>query len=212
MDSAAGSDHFYPNNLARITLLALEDVMGTNGMNALLRLANKNEFIGKLPPDNPDLEFDFADFSIIHGTLYELYGQNGSRVLGLRAGEATFNETLRIIGEAVDVNDRDFCALPVSEKVRVGISLVGITFTQSTGNFPIIREDNEQFIYSVINCPVCWGRKTHEPSCHFFSGLIMGAIKWVTRGVYFDVTQRSSRSCGDLSCDFLIPKTPAQYQ
>lgn len=212
MGSAAGSDHFYPNNLARITLLALEDVMGTNGMNALLRLANKNEYIGKLPPDNPDLEFDFADFSMIHGALHNLYGPHGSRVLGLRAGEATFNETLRIIGEAVDVNDHEFAVLPVAEKVRVGISLVGITFTQSTGNFPVIREENKNFIYSITNCPVCWGRKTNEPSCHFFAGLIMGAMKWVTRGINFDVIQRSARSCGDISCDFLIPKNPAANQ
>jgi len=208
MDSVPGSGLFYPNNLARITLLALEDVVGINGVNALLRLANKNEYIGKLPPDNMESEVDFADFSMVFGALDEMYGTNGGRLLALRAGMATFDESLKNIGEAVDVNDPDFVSLPMAEKARVGIALVGITFMQSTKNLPTIREDDEKYIYSVNNCPICWGRTTAEPSCHFFSGLLKGALIWVTRGVDFQITQIAAHSCGAKTCDFAIPKNP----
>jgi hypothetical protein len=40
MDPIPDSGLFYPNNLARITLLALEDVMGANGLNAILNNPN----------------------------------------------------------------------------------------------------------------------------------------------------------------------------
>jgi hypothetical protein len=209
MDSVPGSGLYYPNNLARITLLALEEVMGTNGMNALLRLAKKNEYIGKLPPDNMESGVDFADFSMVIGALDVMYGPNGGRLLAFRAGMATFDESLKNIGEAVDVNDTEIVSLPIAEKARVGISLVGITFMQSTKNLPTIREDDEKFIYSVNNCPICWGRTTVEPSCHFFSGLLNGALKWVTRGVDFQIIQIAAHSCGAKSCDFIIPKYPA---
>jgi hypothetical protein len=209
MDSVPGSGLYYPNNLARISLLALEEVMGTNGMNALLRLANKNEYIGKLPPNSFESGFDFADFSMIFGALDEMYGANGSRLLGIRAGMATFDASLKNMGEAIDVNDREFAALPVPEKIRVGISIVGITFSQSTRNLAAIREYNDRFIYSVRQCPVCWGRTTVEPSCHFFSGLLKGAIKWVTRGLNCEVSQLAAHSCGAASCDFSIPKESA---
>jgi predicted hydrocarbon binding protein len=209
MDSVPGSGLYYPNNLARITLLAMQEVMGTNGINALLRLANKPEYIGKLPPDDFKSEFDFADFSLLFGALDELYGVNGSRLLAIRAGMATFSETLKNMGEAVDVNDSDFVLLPVTEKIRVGISIVGITFMQSTQNLPVIHENDDRFIYSVSRCPICWGRKTSEPSCHFFSGLLKGATTWVTGGVDCEVSQLAARSCGADSCDFAISKKPA---
>jgi hypothetical protein len=209
MDSEQGSGLYYPNNLARITLLAMEEVMGTNGINALLRLANKPEYIGKLPPDDFESEFNFADFSMLFGALDEMYGSNGSRMLSIRAGMATFDETLKNLGEAVDVSDSEFVSLPVAEKIRVGISIVGITFSRSTKNLPTIRELDDRFIYSVNQCPICWGRTTVDPSCHFFTGLLKGAANWVTQGIDCDVSQLSAHSCGAESCDFSIAKYPA---
>lgn len=206
MDSLHRSGLYYPNNLARIILVALEEVIGLNGVNALLRLANKDEFIGNLPPDNMNPEVDFADFSMIFGALDEMYGARGSRALSLRAGIATFDETLKNLGEAVDVHDSYFTSLPVDEKIRVGISVVGITFFQSTRNLPVVREENDHFTYSIKNCPICWQRITPQPSCHMFTGILKGAIRWVTLGADWEVTQSTARSCGAHSCDFKIPK------
>lgn len=208
MEPLPKSGLYYPNNLARITLLALENVMGTNGVNALLSLSNHREYIGNFPPDNMDSEFDFADLSSIIGTLDDMYGPRGSRVLALRAGLATFDETLKDIGEAVDVNDEGFMAMPTIEKIRVGLSLVGITFTQSTKNIPTVEEKDDHFLYSVIYCPICWGRTTTEPSCHILTGLLKGALKWVTLGSDFNVSQVGAHSCGSSTCDFIIPKEP----
>lgn len=210
MEHLPKSGLYYPNNLARITLLALDDVIGTNGVNALLSMANEREYIGNYPPDNMESQFDFADFSTLIGTLDEMYGARGSRVLALRAGIATFDVALKNIGEAVDVNDEGFIALPIVEKIRVGLSLVGITFSQSTKNNPAIHEEDDKFIYSVTYCPVCWGRKTEEPSCHLIAGLLKGSLKWVTKGSEFNVTQTAAHSCGSSTCDFVIPKTPLE--
>jgi predicted hydrocarbon binding protein len=210
MEPLPKSGLYYPNNLARITLLALEDVMGTNGIHALLGLANKREYIDNYPPDNMESQFDFADFSSIIGAMDDMYGTRGSRVLALRAGMAIFDETIKNIGEAVDVNDESFLALPPVEKVRVGLSLMGITFSQSTKNTPTIREEGDHFVYSIEYCPVCWGRKTQEPSCHILSGLLKGALRWVTLGNDFHVMQSAAHSCGDATCDFIIPITPIE--
>ncbi|NMB55240.1 MAG: 4-vinyl reductase [Leptolinea sp.] len=208
MEPLPKSGLYYPNNLARITLIALENVVGTNGVNALLNLANKREYIGNFPPDNMEAEFDFADLSCIIGSLDDMYGARGSRALALRAGIATFDVALKNIGEAVDVNDEGFIALPDVEKIRVGLSLVGITFSQSTKNIPAIREEGDNFIYSVAYCPICWGRKTEEPSCHILTGLLKGALKWVTHGSDYNVSQVTAHSCGAETCDFVVPKTP----
>jgi hypothetical protein len=208
MESIPESGLFYPNNLARITLLALEDVMGANGLNAILRLADQTQLIGNYPPDDMDNEFDFANFSSIIGAMDEMYGAKGGRILAMRAGYATFNKMLQTLGEAVDVNDEGFMAMDLVEKVRVGFSLVGITFSQSTKNVPSIKEDDNQFLYSLQYCPVCWGRTTDAHACFIITGLLRASLRWVTIGLEFNVTQSAAHSCGSATCDFIIPKSP----
>ena len=208
MEPLPKSGLYYPNNLARIMLLALEDVMGANGVNALLSLADKREYIGNYPPDNMENQVDFADISTVIGTLDEMYGARGSRVLAMRTGMAVFDETLKNIGEAVDVNDEGFVALPLIEKMRVGLSFVGISLTQSTKNVPVMKEENDHFTYAFPLCPVCWGRKTSEPTCHLLAGTLRGGLRWVTRGINFNVTQVKAHSCGDDVCEFVIPFEP----
>ena len=88
MEAIPKSGYYYPNKIARIALLALEDVMGKNGVNAILNLANLQHLIDNYPPDNLERQFDFADFSAINGALEEMYGPRGGRGLALRAGEA----------------------------------------------------------------------------------------------------------------------------
>jgi hypothetical protein len=208
MEPIPESGLYYPNNLARITLLALEDVMGANGLNAILNLAGQSPLIGNYPPDDMDNEFDFSYFSSIIGAMDEMYGPRGGRILAMRAGYATFKQILTNIGEAVDVNDEGFMAMPLTEKVRVGFSLVGITFSQSTKNVPAIQEEENQFLYSLKYCPVCWGRTTDAPACFIITGLLRASLRWVTHGLEFNVTQNAALSCGAPTCDFIIPKLP----
>jgi hypothetical protein len=75
MEPIPKSGLYYPNKMARLALKALEDVMGKNGLNAILNLANLTTLIDNYPPDNLGREFDFADFSSIYGALEEMYGR-----------------------------------------------------------------------------------------------------------------------------------------
>ncbi|HRE26374.1 MAG TPA: 4-vinyl reductase, partial [Anaerolineales bacterium] len=75
------SGYYYPNKMGRIYLTALEEVMGKNGLNAILRLAGLDRFIDRYPPDNLAKEFDFADIAALHTALEEMYGPRGGRGL-----------------------------------------------------------------------------------------------------------------------------------
>ena len=63
MDSTPKSDYYYANKIVLISLKALEDVMGKNGLNAILNLAHLPELIDNYPPDNLNREFNFSDFN-----------------------------------------------------------------------------------------------------------------------------------------------------
>ena len=81
MEQIPKSGFFYANKFARITLEAYEEVMGKNGLNAILNLAGLGTLIDNYPPDNLERQFDFADFTAIHIGLEEMYGPRGGRGL-----------------------------------------------------------------------------------------------------------------------------------
>ncbi len=75
------SGFYYPNKFARITIEALEQVMGKNGLNAILHLAGLSEYINNYPPNNLEKEYDFAYFTALCVALEEMYGPRGGRGL-----------------------------------------------------------------------------------------------------------------------------------
>ena len=95
---------YYPNKFGLITIKSLEEVMGRNGLNAILNLAGLNHYIENYPPDNLEKGFDFAELSAIGVALEEMYGPRGGRGLALRA--------LGKPDEAIACYDKAIDALP----------------------------------------------------------------------------------------------------
>ena len=70
---------YYPDRFGLILLTGLEEIMGRNGLNAILNLANLSQFIDNPPPDSMDRNFDFAYISALNQALEDMYGPRGGR-------------------------------------------------------------------------------------------------------------------------------------
>jgi predicted hydrocarbon binding protein len=208
MEPIPKSGLYYPNKIARIAILAYEEVMGKNGLNAILNLAGLPHLINNYPPDNLERQFDFADFSAIQGALEEMYGPRGGRGLALRAGRATFDAALRNFGALAGVGDLAFKVLPLQAKLRIGLPAMARIFTQTSDQLTTVEEKDDHFVYIIHRCPVCWGRHTDKPACFIATGLLQEGLKWVSGGHEFRVNQVTARSVGDETCNFVILKEP----
>ncbi|WP_299029354.1 4-vinyl reductase [uncultured Thermanaerothrix sp.] len=208
MEAIPKSGYYYPNKIARIALLALEDVMGKNGVNAILNLANLQHLIDNYPPDNLERQFDFADFSAINGALEEMYGPRGGRGLALRAGRATFQDGLRHFGALAGVGDLAFKVLPLQAKLRIGLPAMAKIFSTTSDQYSTVEEKDTHFIYTIHRCPVCWGRKSDRPDCYMAVGLLQEGLKWVSGGQEFRVNESKCVAMGDPVCEFVIFKEP----
>jgi predicted hydrocarbon binding protein len=208
MEPIPKSGLYYPNKISRIAIGSLEDVMGKNGLNAILNLANLPNLIDNKPPNNLERQFDFADFSAIWGALEEMYGPRGGRGLALRAGRATFIDALRNFGAMAGVGDMAFKVLPLQVKMRIGLPAMAKIFTQTSDQLSTVAEKDDHFEYTIHRCPVCWGRKTDKPACFVATGLLQESLKWVSGGNEFRVNQSKAKSVGDDTCDFIILKEP----
>ena len=208
MDPIPVSGLYYPNKIAYIALKALEDVMGKNGVNAILNLANLQHLIDHYPPPNLNREYDFAYFSAIWGALEEMYGPRGGRGLALRAGRATFAEGLRNFGALAGAGDLAFKVLPLHTKIKIGLPAMARIFTQTSDQHSTVEERDTHFIYTIHRCPVCYGRHIEKPGCHVATGLLQEGLKWVSGGYEFRVVETKCIAVGDPVCEFMIMKEP----
>lgn len=202
------SGYYYPNRMGRILLVAMEEVMGRNGLNALLNLTSMRQFIQEPPADNLEKGFDFSHIANLTKGLDEIYGPRGGRGLALRGGRAIFSRGLKQFGALAGVGDLAFKVLPLQTKLKVGVPAVARIFTQFSDQISRVEEFDDHFLYYIDRCSMCWGRETDRPVCYIAVGILQEALRWVSGGLEFRVEELECIGMGAKSCVFRIDKEP----
>lgn len=209
MEPIPKSGLYYPNRFARITLEALEEVMGKNGLNAILNLAHLPNLIDNFPPANLEKQFDFADYTMTSLALEEMYGPRGGRGLAKRAGRATFSDALRNFGAMAGAGDLAFKVLPLGAKLKIGLNAMAQIFSQISDQKSTVEEYDTEFHYIIHHCPVCFGRHNEDkPVCYIAAGLLEEGLKWLSGGREFDVKETECKAVSSDICRFVIQKEP----
>ncbi|RMF35376.1 MAG: 4-vinyl reductase [Chloroflexi bacterium] len=186
----------------------MEEIMGRNGLNAILNMAGLSEYIDNFPPDNLEKEFDFADYAALNQALEDMYGPRGGRGLALRAGRASFARGLQGFGALAGVGDLALKMVPLHMKLKMGLPAMARVFTQVSDQISRVEERDGNFVYIIERCPVCWGRKAEKPICHAAVGLLQEGLRWVSGGKEFRVEEIACIAVGDKNCEFLVYKDP----
>jgi predicted hydrocarbon binding protein len=209
MSTIQKSNLYYPNKFGLIIIKSLEEVMGKNGLNAILNLAGLNTYIENYPPDNLDKGFDFSELSSLGVALEEMYGPRGGRGLMLRAGRATFSDALKNFGALAGAADLAFVVLPLHSKLRIGLPAFAKIFTQLSDQDTVVEEKDTEYIWTIKKCPCCWGRSgADKPVCYVSTGLLQESLKWVSGGNEFRVNESKCVAVGDDVCEFIVQKEP----
>jgi len=205
-----GSKLFYPNKWARIVLTSAEEVMGTQGVNALLNMAHMKELIGNYPPDNMKKQFDFNQMGQLQQGIWDMYGNRGARVFAVRAGEQSFKDGLtqfKAVAQAADVAMR---VATLEAKAKLGLEFFSRFFNSVSDQKVVVSEDDKHWIWTITTCPVCWGRETEEPCCHLAVGVLQAAFAWVSDGKKFRILETECKAKGDENCVIMIEKIPVE--
>jgi predicted hydrocarbon binding protein len=208
MSEQTASQFTYSNTLGRILLLGLEEIMGQNGLNALLNLADLPHFINVLPANDLDKEIAFEDISKIQVTLERMYGPHGGHGIALRTGRACFKYNLQEFGAELGLADMNFRLLPTDQKLFTEVERLANVFNSYSDQRVLVQEDAEKIRWHIERCPMCWGRRADRPACHLMVGLLQEAAYWVSGGKIFAVEESSCIARGDLTCTITIDKQP----
>ena len=207
MEPIPKSGLYYPNRFGRITLKAIEEVMGENGLKAILNLAHLTESVDLNLPDDLDKAFDFNILASIGLALEELYGVKGCRGFAQRVGRSIFADALRNFGAMTGTNDQRFRMLPRHVRLKIGIPAVAKIFSEVSDQENSVSEFQDEFIFTIHRCPMCWGRsEAEDPVCYFMVGLLQECMQWLSNGGEYQIWEKQCIARGDSVCAFHLPK------
>ena len=199
---------FYPRKMGRILLTGMEEVLGSHGAAAILRLASLEQYIQNYPPASAERDFSFETVSLLQSVLEQEYGPRGGRGVALRAGRACFKYGLKEYGSMLGLTEMAFRLLSLPTKLRTGTRSFADLFNKHTDQKVRVDEKDNMLLWHIERCPLCWGRKADEPVCHLAVGLIQESLYWLSGGKVFDVKETDCIARGDADCTIEINPLP----
>jgi len=199
-------DRKMSNAALRTLFLAIEQVMGENGIKAVLNFGGLQRFKGNYPPNNLERQVSFSDYGQAQQAVEDFYGQRGARAFMLRIGRATFRYALEEQPAILGLAGLALKLLPAETRMKLILTRVA-NGSRETLNIPAhVEETDEHFIYVVEQCPCAFRqRELKTPCCYVTVGGLMEAMKWAT-GENHNVTEFTCINVGDDACRYRIEK------
>ena len=209
-EKKADGKFFYPNKWARVMLTSAEEVMGAQGVAALLNMAGMKELIGNYPPDNMKKEFSFENVGKLQQGIWDMYGNRGARVFATRAGEQSFKDGLSQFKSVAAAAQVAMKVGTLEGKAKLGLEFFSKFFNSVSDQVVEVSEDDKHWIWTITRCPVCAGRKSDEPCCHLAIGVLQAAFAWVSDGKKFRILETDCKAKGDKNCIIKVEKVPVE--
>jgi hypothetical protein len=199
----AREDAVIINSLVRQALTSAQEVMGDNGLNAVLRASGLERFIGNFPPNNLEPSIQASQYARLNQAIEDFYGRAGKGMLR-RIGKASFQYGVREQAALLGVAGVALKLLP--ERQRIKFILNGMVDALKKSNPQVnarVDESGERLAYIESTCAICHSRHSEVPICYLYAGSISEAVKWAT-GKEHEIVETHCLAKGDPYCRFEV--------
>lgn len=194
-------DRPLPNRRARCLLLAVQEVMGRNGLNATLNLAGLQRYIGNTPPANTKSELRASEYSALLQSIEAQYG-SGARVQLIRIGQEIFQQSLALDPVAWNLLAFTNRFLPTEQRIQRSLEQLARQMAEPDGNV-VVKQEGERFVLTDATSDGTYGRKGGHEVCWQTTGEIQECVRWAT-GYSYDVAEETCQAKGEAACEFVI--------
>ena len=196
-------DSVVVNGIVRQALVSSEEVMGSNGLNAVMRSAGLERVVGNFPPNDMNPSINTSDYAHLNQAIEDFYGRAAKGMLR-RIGKASFQYGVREQAALLGVAGVALKLLP--RKQRIMFILNGMADALKKSNKEVdawMEEKNNTVAFVDRSCAVCWGRESTQPVCHLYIGSVGEAVLWAT-GVEHEIIETHCMARGDEYCRFEV--------
>ncbi|HAV78408.1 MAG TPA: hypothetical protein DCX53_13755 [Anaerolineae bacterium] len=199
----AREDAMIINSLVRQALTSMQEVMGENGLNAVLKSCGLDKFVGNYPPNDLEPSIRASQYAQLNQAIEDFYGRGGKGMLR-RIGKASFQYGVREQAALLGVAGVALKLLP--EKQRIKFILNGMADALKKSNPQVdakLDESGERLAYIESTCAICNGRHSETPICHLYIGSVGEAVLWAT-GREYEIIETHCLAKGDDYCRFEV--------
>jgi len=197
------------NGLVRQALMSAQEVMGENGLNAVLHSVGLDRYIGNFPPNDTNPGIKTVEYAKLNEAIEAFYGRGGKGMLR-RVGRASFQYGIREQGALMGV--AGVALKLMAQKQRIKFVLNGMVDALKKTNPQVdawVDESGERIAYCESTCAICLGRHSEQPVCHLYVGSVAEAVRWATDQDY-EVTETHCIAKGDPYCRFEVGEVKSE--
>ena len=199
----ARDDAVIINSLVRQALTSMQEVMGENGLNAVLKSCGLERFAGNFPPNNLEPSIRASQYAQLNQAIEDFYGRGGKGMLR-RIGRASFQYGVREQAALLGVAGVALKLLP--EKQRIKFILNGMADALKKSNPQVnawVDESGDKLAYVESTCAICNDRHSDHSICYLYVGSVSEAVQWAT-GREYEVIETHCLAKGDEYCRFEV--------
>lgn len=199
-------DLHYVNALLLQMMKGIEDVLGQNGLVAVLRESGLERYIDNPPPDDLGHDILAREFAQLHSAVETFTGRAGKGMLR-RIGRSAFDWASKEQIKTMGLANLALKALP--QKLRMQAILMGIkkglVNNLDYSKIDIAFQDGTHIFTNHTNA-IPHMRTSDGPVCHMLVGTLGQAMAFATGKTHqdFEVVETSCRATGAASCRFEI--------
>ncbi|GAB4571768.1 MAG: 4-vinyl reductase [Anaerolineae bacterium] len=202
--------YFYANRMGLIILRSMEELVGREGLEEILRAGGLAQYIEAFPPNDLELGFPFEHLGALQAAVEAVHGPAAGRELNRKVGALCLDNGLREFNPLLGIADLPVRMMPLSLKLHVGFDMFAMVFNRFSDQVVSLSEDMKYYYWIIERCPVCWGRQTEAPCCHLAVGILEESLRWATGGKEFLVAETECVAKGDATCTISIGKRPVR--
>jgi len=196
-------DSVIVNGIVRQALVSAEEVMGANGLHAVLRTSGLERFVNNLPPNDMQPSIKTSDYARLNQAIEDFYGRAAKGMLR-RIGKASFQYGVREQAALLGVAGVALKLLPEKQRIKFILNGMANALKKSNPEVDAWMEDKGDTIaYIERTCAICWGRNSEKPVCHLYVGSVGEAVLWAT-GVEHEIVETHCIARGDEYCRFEV--------
>jgi predicted hydrocarbon binding protein len=196
------------NALVRQALVSAQEVMGENGLSAVLNSVGLSRFIGNFPPNNTEPGIKTVEYAKFNQAIEAFYGRGGKGMLR-RIGKASFQYGVREQGALMGVAGAALKLMPQKQRIKFVLNAM-VNALKKTNDQVIawVEETDNKIAYCESTCAICLGRHSTEPICHLYVGSVGEAVRWAT-DQEFAILETDCIAKGDKYCRFEVGEPKA---
>jgi predicted hydrocarbon binding protein len=196
------------NSLVRQALVSAQEVMGDNGLNAVLRTSGLERFIGNFPPNNLEPSIPASQYAMLNQAIEDFYGRGGKGMLR-RIGKASFQYGMREQSSLMGVAGMALKLLPERQKIKFILNGMADALKKSNAQVNAwVDESGDRLAYAESTCAICHSRHSSDSICHLYVGSITEAVHWAT-GRDYQILETHCMAKGDPYCRFEVGEVRA---